>query len=101
MIILLLFGIALTAVAAAFAVRAVAIGGIRRRNTLAQISSYGFTGTIVASDQAPKREGLRALLDSFATKLGTLVARRFVSLNDQEIRKQLRTAGLYHVRVET
>ena len=101
MIILLLFGIALTAVAAAFAVRAVAIGGIRRRNTLAQISSYGFTGTIVASDQAPERRGLRAVLDSLATRLGTLAVRRFVSLHEQDVRKQLRTAGLYHVRVET
>jgi tight adherence protein C len=100
MIILLLFGIVLTAIAAAFAVRAVAMSGIRRRNTLAQISSYGFTGTIVASDQAPERQGLRALLDSLATKLGTLAVRRFVSMHEEEIRKQLRTAGLYHVRVE-
>lgn len=101
MIILLLFGIALTAVAAAFAVRAVAIGGIRRRNTLAQIASYGFTGTIVASDQAPERRGLRAVVDSLATALGTLAVRRFASLHEQDVRTQLRTAGLYHVRAET
>jgi tight adherence protein C len=101
MIILLLFGIVLTALAAAFAVRAVAIGGIRRRNTLAQISNYGFTGSIIASDQAPERHGLRAFLDSLATRLGTLAVRRFASLNEEETKKQLRTAGLYHVRVET
>src|SRR4029453_5115295 len=53
MIILLLFGIALTALAAAFAVRAVAIGGLRRRNTLAQIAGYGFTGPLVKSPEGP------------------------------------------------
>jgi tight adherence protein C len=101
MIILLLFGIALTAVAAGFAVHAIAIGGVRRRNTLAQISSYGFTGTVVALDEPPVRRGPRALLDSLATRLGTLAVRRFASLREQEVRKLLRTAGLYHIRVET
>jgi tight adherence protein C len=101
MIILLLFGIALTAVAAAFAVRAVAIGGVRRRNTLAQIASYGFAGPVVTSPDAPSRGGLRSLLDALATKLGTLAVRRFASLREEEVRAQLRTAGLYHVRVET
>jgi tight adherence protein C len=101
MIILLLFGIALTALAAAFAVRAVAIGGVRRRNTLAQIASYGFTGPVVTSQEAPSHGGLRALVDSLATMLGTFAMRRFASLREQEVRTQLRTAGLYHVRVET
>jgi tight adherence protein C len=101
MIILLLFGIALTAVAAAFAVRAVAIGGVRRRNTLAQIASYGFVGPVVTSQEAPVHGGLRAFVDSLATRLGTLAVRRFASLREQEVRTHLRTAGLYHVRVET
>ena len=51
MIILLLFGIALIAVSAGLAVRAVTIGGLRRRNTLAQIASYGFAGTVVAPEE--------------------------------------------------
>lgn len=101
MIILLLFGIVLTAVAAAFAVRAVSIGGVRRRNTLAQIASYGFAGPVVTSQDAPERGGLRSVLDSLATKLGALAVRRFASLREEEVRAQLRTAGLYHVRVET
>jgi tight adherence protein C len=101
MIILLLFGIALSAVAAAFAVRAVAIGGVRRRNTLAQIASYGFTGVVVTPDEPQPRRGPRAMLDSLATMLGTVAVRRFASLREQEVRSQLRTAGLYHVRPET
>lgn len=101
MIILLIFGIALSAVAAAFAVRAVAIGGVRRRNTLAQIASYGFAGTAVTPEAPAARGGLRALVDSLATMLGTIAVRRFASLREQEVRKLLRTAGLYHVRVET
>jgi len=100
MIILLLFGIALFAAAAGLAVRAVAIGGVRRRNTLAQIASYGFAGT-PASTEEHERRGLGELLEALATMLGTIAVRRFASLREQEVRKLLRTAGLYHVRVET
>jgi len=100
MIILLLFGIALFAAAAGLAVRAVAIGGMRRRNTLAQIGSYGFAGTAAPTDEHERR-GLRELLEALATMLGAIAVRRFASLREQEVRKLLRSAGLYHVRVET
>src|SRR6188472_3286427 len=100
MIILLLFGIALIAVSAALAVRAVTIGGSRRRNTLAQIASYGFAGTVV-SQEPRERRGPRAVLDSLATMLGTVAVRRFASVGERETRKVLRSAGLYHVQVET
>jgi tight adherence protein C len=100
MIILLLFGIALIAVSAGLAVRAVTIGGSRRRNTLAQIASYGFAGTVVAHEPRERR-GPRAVLDSLATLLGTVAVRRFASVGEQETRKVLRSAGLYHVQVET
>lgn len=101
MIILLLFGIALSAVAAAFAVRAVALGGVRRRDTLAQIASYGFAGTAVTPEEPRTERGARAAVDALATVLGTFAVRRFASLREQEVRKLLRTAGLYHVRPET
>ena len=60
MIILLLFGLALIAVSAGLAVRAVTIGGLRRRDTLAQIASYGFAGPVVAPE-ARERRGPRAV----------------------------------------
>jgi Flp pilus assembly protein TadB len=100
MIILLLFGIALVAVSAGLAVRAVTIGGLRRRNTLAQIASYGFAGPVVAPE-ARERRGPRALLDSLATLLGTIAVRRFASMREQETRKLLRSAGLYQMQAET
>ena len=100
MIILLLFGIALVAVSAGLAVRAVTIGGLRRRNTLAQIASYGFAGPVVAPE-ARERRGPRAVLDSLATLLGTIAVRRFASMREQETRKLLRSAGLYQMQAET
>lgn len=100
MVILLLFGIALTGLAVALAVRALALGGIRRRNTLASIGSYGFAGTVI-STEPPARHGPRAALDALATALGTVAVRRFASQREQDVRKLLRGAGLYHVRPET
>ena len=101
MIILLLFGIVLSGVAVAFAVRAVSIGGIRRRNTLTQISSYGFGAPLLRRDEPHGRRGPRAVLEAVATMVGTLAIRRFASLREQEVRELLRTAGFYNVRAET
>jgi len=99
MVILLLFGIALTGLAVALAVRALAMGGIRRRNTLASIGSYGFAGTVITTEP-PVRRGPRAALDALATAIGTLAVRRFASQREQDVRKLLRGAGLYHTRPE-
>src|SRR4029079_16110435 len=100
MIILLLFGIALVAVSARLGVRAVTIGGLRRRNTLAQIASYGFAGPVVAPE-ARERRGPRAVLDSLATFLGTIPVTRLARLSEQETRKLLPSAGLYQMQAET
>jgi tight adherence protein C len=100
MIILLLLGVALSGVTVAFVARAVAVGAVRREETLAQIESYGFSGREIQQADPSRPRGPRATLDSVATSLGKLTLRRLGASRTDDLRKLLLTAGLYRTDVE-
>jgi len=90
-IITLLLGLALTAVAVAFIARAVIASRLRTAETLGQIGHYGFT-----SQPEPRLRGsFRAILDDAAAWLGVLLTERLHLVNEEHLRKQLVAAGMY------
>jgi len=101
MLILLLFGLALVGCAATFAARTLALGGLRRQETLAQIASYGFEAAALTPEAAPRARGVRPLIDALARLSGTYAVRRLGDARAQEVRTLLRSAGMYWLDVET
>lgn len=91
MIITLLLGLALTAIAIALLARAVIVSRLRTAENLGRIGSYGFAG------QAELRAtgGLRGFLDDAASGLGQLLTERLNLVNEEYLRKQLVAAGMY------
>jgi tight adherence protein C len=100
MFIFLLLGVLLTGVTAVFAARALAVGAVRREETLAQIDSYGFARDLPEADTS-RPAGPRAMLDSLATMLGKLAVPRLGSARMAELRTMLRAAGLYRTELES
>jgi tight adherence protein C len=101
MIFFLLLGLALLGTTVAVAARALAIGAVRREETLAQIGNYGFAAREAARLDSNRAAGPRALLDSFAASVGNLAIRRWGSVRTADVRMMLRTAGLYRTDVAT
>lgn len=94
MVIVLLFGIVLTGTAVALAARGLALGPIRRQETFAQISSYGFTQPAAVREQPM---GLRELANALATLVGRLALGAVSATYERELRTVLRSAGFYRV----
>ena len=92
MVIFLFLGIVLAGTAAALFARSLAFGHVRRREMLAQISAYGFSGPVV---RAVDRPGLRQLADRGAEALGKLLLPRFGPEPERKLRELLRAAGYY------
>jgi tight adherence protein C len=88
---LFVIGILLLGAATAIAIRAMTLSHVRAAEQVAQIGAYGFGG---ATDTTVRPEGLRALLDQFADKLGQAVVERAES-TEGEARKYLFAAGFY------
>ena len=100
MIILLLFGIALFAV-----LRGPRRARRRHRRACAAATRSRRSRATGSRDRSRRRHangaGSREVLDSLATVLGTIAVRRFASMREQEMRKLLRSAGLYQMHAET
>jgi tight adherence protein C len=101
MVIVLMLGITFCGIAVAFTARGLAGGAIRRRETLAQIASYGFAPAAVAETMPGRPSGLRPALAALAARLGTLALPRWSPARVAEIRALLRAAGLYQTEAET
>jgi tight adherence protein C len=91
LILILLVGLALTAIAVALFARSFIVSRLRSSESLAQIGHYGFAGTV---DLDPP-EGLRGWVDDFAALLGGIVVHRLKLFNEDHVRKQLVSAGMY------
>jgi tight adherence protein C len=91
MILTLLIGLLLTAVAVTLVVRALTVTRLRTADTLGQIGRYGFTG------YAEPREspGFRGFLDDAAAAVGSLFVDRLKLFNEEGLRQQLVAAGMY------
>jgi tight adherence protein C len=98
MFIFLLLGVLLLGATAALAARGLAVGAVRREETLAQIDSYGFAREL---PEAGRTASPRAILDSLAKTVGKRVISRWGSSRTAELRTMLRAAGMYRTEVET
>jgi tight adherence protein C len=93
MIIVLLIGLVLTAVAVVLVARAVSLSRVRTTETLNQIGQYGFAG-------APERAhepGVRGIFDDFAGAIGGFVVGTLGLFNEEELKNQLLRAGMYRL----
>jgi tight adherence protein C len=88
---ILLIGLALTAGAVALVTRAFFLARLQTAATLGQIGHYGFAGVV---EQHPT-SGLRAVLDDFASMIGSIFVDRLALFNEEQLRKQLVSAGMY------
>jgi tight adherence protein C len=94
MLILLLLGLMLTGAAFALTARALAFGGLRRQETFAQITTYGFSARVLAQETR-ERSGLRAVGNRLAAAVGGPVLGLLDERRERELRTVLRSAGLY------
>jgi tight adherence protein C len=90
-ILTLLIGLVLTAVAVALIAQGVIAARLRAVETLSQIGHYGFSGSV---DLEPSR-GLRGLFNDIAGGIGTIAVARLHLFNEELLRKQLIQAGMY------
>jgi tight adherence protein C len=96
-IVLLLLGLVLLAVAVALVSRGVIAARLRTAETLGQIGHYGFVGGV---DLQPT-DGFRGFLDSTASGLGRLLTQRLGILDEERLRKNLIAAGMYQTAPRT
>jgi tight adherence protein C len=93
-ILLLIIGLGLTALAVVVILRAVNLSRGRSAATVDSIESYGFTGRTEAVLLRSRRKA-RTSVDDYVTKLGDLVSRHFQGLDNEHVRRELVGAGLY------
>ena len=98
MAILLLTGLLLIGLASVLVVRSVGLARVRQRETLAQIAAYGFRSPAptIKTSRRP-----RDLVHALASAAGGRVLARFDAERTRRVRRQLDSAGLYHLPVET
>jgi tight adherence protein C len=93
MVIILLLGLVFTGIAVVLAVRTLAFEHLRRRENLAQIESYGFSGT--GTSTAGERPSLREAANRVATTIGTVALRGRDGETERKLLTLLRRAGYY------
>jgi len=92
MVILLLLGIVLSGIAVMAAARTIAFGSLRRRETLTQITAYGFQGADVEPKQ---RRSLKELVERAVRAIGAFALRHLSPEHEAKLRALLRAAGYY------
>jgi len=90
-ILTLLVGLALTGAAVALVARTFMLTRMRATAQLAQIGHYGFAGVV---EQHPTT-GARAFMDDLASMVGGVFVDRLKIFDDEQLRKQLVSAGMY------
>jgi tight adherence protein C len=90
-ILTLLIGLVLTGIAVALVAQGVIASRLRAVETLGQIGHYGFAGSVELEPPG----GVRAFLNDIASGIGALFVDRFGIFDEEALRKQLVTAGMY------
>jgi tight adherence protein C len=88
---LLIIGLLLTAAAVALVARGVIAARLRAVDTLGNIGRYGFRGVGALEPAA----GLRGWFDDFAGSIGNLLLRKLQFGDEDRLRKNLISAGMY------
>jgi tight adherence protein C len=95
MTLLLIIGLALTALSVFLILRALGFARGRSAAAVDNIDAYGFTGRTEAVLLRSRRLKARTSVDDYVTKLGEVVSRRFRGLDNEHVRRELVGAGLY------
>ena len=98
MVLLLLIGLLLFASAITLIARSFIVARLRTTASLGSIGRYGFGGATIDLDPAP---GMRGFLDDLAGKAGELILNRLRFGDEDALRKQLVSAGMYQVTPRT
>jgi tight adherence protein C len=93
MILILLIGLALTAVAVTLVARVLLVARLQTAETLGQIGRYGFAGAVELSPTG----GFRGFLDDTAGVVGSFLVGTFGIFDENAVRKLLVSAGMYRV----
>jgi len=96
-IVILLLGLLLLGTAVALVSRGVIVARLRTIDNLGQIGRYGFTG---AAELQPVG-GLRGFFDSAAAGLGLLITEHLKILDEDRLRRNLISAGMYQTTPRT
>jgi tight adherence protein C len=94
MVIVLLVGLALFGYAFWLVLKAAGFRRARIGETLAAMRAYGFQGAGGPS-VADTAKGVPGAVNDLATRLGTVVASRTGLMREEELRRELRAAGMY------
>lgn len=98
MVIVLMLGLASVACTVGLALHAVGFRRARARETLVGIGRYGFRGQASAGDGSASRSGrILSRLDRVAYRVGGVAAGKARGLREEDVRKQLRAAGIYEL----
>jgi tight adherence protein C len=93
MIILFIIGILLAATGVALVARGLIAARLRAVETLSNIGRYGFAGVGELEPSA----GLKGMLDDLAASIGRLILQQLRFGDEDRLRKQLVSAGMYEV----
>jgi tight adherence protein C len=94
MIILLIVGVLMLAVAVALVTSAVVEPRVRRSEHISQIEAYGYTSQ---AGDVRARKPARKTIDDLAGSLGDWVATRVLSIKEEEIQRELIAAGYFNI----
>jgi len=92
-ILLLIIGLLLTATAVALVARGVIAARLRTVDSLGHIGRYGFTGV----GRLEPTAGLKGMVDDFAGSIGRLILQQLRFGDEDRLRRQLVSAGMYQV----
>ena len=95
MILTLLIGLALAGCSGALMTRAIALKGLSSSARMNQIREYGLAMAAESEQSSVPATGLGAALDETASRIGGWAARHLGGFREEELRTQLRIAGLY------
>ena len=90
MILTLLIGLVLTAIAVTLVARAFIVSRMQTAETLGQIGRYGFSGYVEPRETA----GVRGFRDDVAATLGAFFVDRLHLFDEEGLHKQLVAAGM-------
>jgi tight adherence protein C len=92
-LLILVLGLGLVAASAVLLLRAFVVTRAEPRRALAQIPSYGFAPA--ATDKPAPSRPLTGRIDALASAVGAFMAERMNRFSEEDLRKELRSAGLY------